>query len=111
MSATADEFLSQTAKINDASVQPFPNSKKIYVQGSRKDIQVPMREISLTDTPLIGGKEGEVEKNAPVIVYDTSGPYTDPEVRIDIRSGLAPVRKAWICLLYTSDAADDLLQV
>jgi phosphomethylpyrimidine synthase len=96
MSATADEFLSQTAKINDASVQPFPNSKKIYVQGSRKDIQVPMREISLTDTPLIGGKEGEVEKNAPVIVYDTSGPYTDPEVRIDIRSGLAPVRKAWI---------------
>ena len=96
MSAIADEFLSQTAKINDASVQPFPNSKKIYVQGSRADIRVPMREISLTDTPLIGGKEGEVEKNPPVIVYDTSGPYTDPEARIDIRSGLAPVRKAWI---------------
>ncbi len=96
MSAIVDEFLSQTAKINDASVQPFPNSRKIYVQGSRADIQVPMREISLTDTPLIGGKEGEVEKNPPVTVYDTSGPYTDPEARIDIRSGLAPVRKNWI---------------
>ena len=96
MSAIADEFLSQTAKINDASVQPFPNSKKIYVQGSRPDIRVPMREITLTDTPLLNDKAGAVEKNAPVLVYDTSGPYTDPQASIDIRAGLAPVRAAWI---------------
>ena len=96
MSAIADEFLSQTAKINDASVQPFPNSKKIYVQGSRSDIRVPMREITLTDTPLLNDKAGAVEKNAPVLVYDTSGPYTDPQASIDIRAGLAPVRAAWI---------------
>ncbi len=96
MSAIADEFLSQTAKINDASVQPFPNSKKIYVQGSRPDIRVPMREITLTDTPLLNDQTGAVEKNAPVLVYDTSGPYTDPQARIDIRAGLAPVRAAWI---------------
>ena len=96
MSAIADEFLSQTAKINDASVQPFPNSKKIYVQGSRPDIRVPMREITLTDTPLLNDKAGAVEKNAPVLVYDTSGPYTDPQASIDIRAGLAPVRATWI---------------
>jgi len=96
MSAIADEFLSQTAKINDASVQPFPNSKKIYVQGSRPDIRVPMREITLTDTPLLNDQAGAVEKNPPVLVYDTSGPYTDPQARIDIRAGLAPVRAAWI---------------
>jgi len=96
MSAIADEFLSQTAKINDASVQPFPNSKKIYVQGSRPDIRVPMREITLTDTPLLNDQAGAVEKNPSVLVYDTSGPYTDPQARIDIRAGLAPVRAAWI---------------
>ncbi|MCI0507272.1 MAG: phosphomethylpyrimidine synthase ThiC [Gammaproteobacteria bacterium] len=96
MSVIAEQFLSQTAKINDASVQPFPNSKKIYVQGSRADIRVPMREITLTDTPLMMGQGNAVEKNPPVMVYDTSGPYTDPTARIDIRAGLQPVRKAWI---------------
>ncbi|WP_455366733.1 phosphomethylpyrimidine synthase ThiC [Kaarinaea lacus] len=96
MSAIADEFLSQTAKINDASVQPFPNSKKIYVQGSRADIRVPMREITLTDTPLMNDQANAVEKNPSVLVYDTSGPYTDPESRIDIRAGLPAVRSAWI---------------
>jgi len=96
MSAIADEFLSQTAKINDASVQPFPNSRKIYAQGSRPDIRVPMREISLTDTPLMNGQGNAVEKNSSVLVYDTSGPYTDPEAQIDIRTGLPSVRSAWI---------------
>lgn len=97
MSAIADEFLSQTAKINDASIQPFPNSKKVYVQGNRADIRVPMREITLTDTPVItGGKQTQTEKNPAVVVYDTSGPYTDPEVTIDIRSGLSSVRHHWI---------------
>ena len=96
MSVTADEFLSQTAKIKDESVQPFPNSRKIYVKGSRDDIQVPMREISLTDTLLAndGGESREI--NPAVTVYDTSGPYTDPNVAIDIRQGLPLIRSAWI---------------
>ena len=92
MSAIPEEFLSKTARINDASVQPFPNSRKIYVEGSRPDIRVPMREITLTDTVTEKG----TEQNPPVTVYDTSGPYTDPTVSIDIRKGLADVRTAWI---------------
>ncbi len=94
MNAIPDEFLSKTAKLNQASVQSFPNSKKIYVEGGRPDIRVPMREISLTDTPAVEG--GQVETNPAVMVYDTSGPYTDPSVEIDIRKGLADVRSAWI---------------
>ncbi|MDH5299793.1 MAG: phosphomethylpyrimidine synthase ThiC [Gammaproteobacteria bacterium] len=92
MSAQPKDFLSKTAKVNAASIQPFPNSKKIYVQGSRPDIRVPMREITLSDTITDAG----AEKNAPLTVYDTSGPYTDPNVQIDIRKGLADVRTAWI---------------
>ena len=92
MSAIPDEFLSKTARINDASVQPFPNSRKIYVEGSRPDIRVPMREISLTDTITDKG----TETNLPVTAYDTSGPYTDPDVSIDIRKGLAELRSNWI---------------
>ena len=75
-----------------AATQPLPNSRKIYVTGSRADIRVPMREISLADTQTDQG----VEKNPPVLVYDTSGPYTDPAVQIDLRAGLADVRSAWI---------------
>ena len=84
--------LSESAQVDQQSVQPLPNSRKVYVQGSRPDIRVPMREISLHDTPTdFGG-----EQNAPVLVYDTSGPYTDPEVIIDVRKGLGDVRSAWI---------------
>ena len=85
-------FLSQTAQVDEAAVQPFANSRKIYVQGSRPDIRVPMREISLSDTPASLG----AEKNPPVYVYDTSGAYTDPDVKIDIRDGLAAIRGPWI---------------
>ena len=86
------KFLESTAHVDEAAVQPLPNSRKIYVQGSRADIQVPMREISQSDTPTgMGG-----EKNPPIFVYDTSGPYTDPNVKIDIRSGLAALRETWI---------------
>ncbi|WP_313048397.1 phosphomethylpyrimidine synthase ThiC [Pseudomonas soli] len=84
--------LSESAQVDQQSVQPLPNSRKVYVEGSRPDIRVPMREISLHDTPTdFGG-----EKNAPVLVYDTSGPYTDPNVIIDVRKGLGDVRSAWI---------------
>jgi len=86
------KFLSATARVDEAAIQPLPNSRKIYVSGSRPDIRVPMREISQSATPASFGRED----NPPVYVYDTSGPYTDPEVRIDIRSGLAPLRQNWI---------------
>ncbi|WP_448110231.1 phosphomethylpyrimidine synthase ThiC [Pseudomonas lini] len=84
--------LSDSAKVDQQSVQPFTRSQKIYVQGTRPDILVPMREISLDVTPTDFG--GEI--NAPVVVYDTSGPYTDPNVIIDVRKGLADVRSPWI---------------
>ena len=88
----AEKNLSESAQVDIASVQPFTGSKKTYMQGSRPDIRVPMREISLADTPTeLGG-----EKNFPVRVYDTSGPYTDPDVTIDLRTGLADVRTGWI---------------
>ncbi len=90
--STSAKFLEATAHVDEAAVQPLPNSRKIYVQGSRPDIQVPMREISQSDTPTgMGG-----EKTPPIFVYDTSGPYTDPKVHIDIRSGLTPLREKWI---------------
>ncbi len=85
-------FLAATAKVDEAAIKPFPNSRKIYVQGSRPDIRVPMREIAQSDTPASFG----AEKNPPIYVYDTSGPYTDPDVTIDIRKGLAPLRAKWI---------------
>jgi phosphomethylpyrimidine synthase len=74
------KFLAATAHVDDAAVQPLPNSRKIYVG----PLRVPMREISQS-----GG-------NPPIAVYDTSGPYTDPAVSIDIRKGLSALRQAWI---------------
>lgn len=91
MSANPD-FLAATAKVDEAAVKPLPNSRKIYVQGSSPDIQVPMREISQDDTPTSFGGE----KNPPIYVYDTSGIYTDPSATIDIRSGLPAIRSKWI---------------
>ncbi|MDM1367732.1 phosphomethylpyrimidine synthase ThiC [Myroides marinus] len=75
------------------SQTPFPNSKKIYVKGTLYPIQVAMREISLNDTKL---SNGATEKNNPVTVYDTSGPYTDPNITIDIRKGIPRLREEWI---------------
>jgi phosphomethylpyrimidine synthase len=86
------QFLAATATVDEAAIQPLPNSRKIYIQGSRPDLRVPMREVSQSDTPASFG----AEKNPPVYVYDTSGPYTDPAVKIDIRSGLAALRAVWI---------------
>ena len=86
------KFLAATAQVDEAAVKSLPNSKKIYVFGSRPDIRVPMREIAQAETPAEFG----AEKNPPVWVYDTSGPYSDPQVRIDVRSGLASLRSSWI---------------
>jgi len=86
------QFLASAAHVDEAAVKPLPNSRKIYVQGSRPDIRVPMREITQTDTQINAG----VEKNPPIYVYDCSGPYTDPAAKIDIRSGLDELRAPWI---------------
>ncbi|HLX24258.1 MAG TPA: phosphomethylpyrimidine synthase ThiC, partial [Usitatibacter sp.] len=86
------KFIAHAAHVDEAAVQPLPRSRKVYVEGSRAGIRVPMREISQTDTPAAFG----AEKNPPVWVYDTSGPYTDPSAKIDIRSGLAALRASWI---------------
>ncbi len=86
------KFLSQTAEVDPAVTKPFAKSRKVYQTGSRPDIRVPFREISLSDTPASFG----AEKNPPVWVYDTSGPYSDPEGRIDIRDGLPALRMPWI---------------
>jgi len=86
------KFLATAAHVDAAAVQPLPNSRKVYVQGSRPDLRVPMREISQSETPASMG----AEVNPPIYVYDCSGPYTDPAVKIDIRSGLAALREGWI---------------
>ncbi|WP_069863162.1 phosphomethylpyrimidine synthase ThiC [Pseudomonas citronellolis] len=90
--STQKNNVTRLEQLDRQSAQPFPNSRKVYLTGSRPDIRVPVREISLADTPTAFGGE----KNAPVFVYDTSGPYTDPEVRIDLRKGLPDVRSRWI---------------
>ena len=85
-------FTAVDAQVDAAAIGPLPNSRKIYVEGSRPDIRVPMREIFQADTPTgMGG-----EKNPPIYVYDCSGPYSDPEVQIDIRQGLPALREPWI---------------
>ena len=88
--------LNETAEATTASsvkIDSYPASEKIYVQGSRPDIQVPMRKINLSDTPV---HFGAVEKNGPLYVYDTSGVYTDPNVEVDLKKGLGAIRSAWI---------------
>jgi phosphomethylpyrimidine synthase len=96
-----DEFKGDEAKLDPLALKSFANSKKVYIQGSSSNINVPFREITISDTPSQFG----AEKNAPVLVYDTSGPYTDPNYSIDIRNGLPELRKNWI------DARDDTLNL
>lgn len=75
----------------------FPNSKRIYISGSQADIRVPMREIQLSPTLIGGSKDNpQFEDNEAVPVYDTSGPYGDPDVAINVQQGLAKLRQPWI---------------
>lgn len=89
---TDDRFEEEARDLTRA----LPASRKVYLQGSRPDIQVPMREITLTDTPVGGFGKAEGEKNPPFYVYDTSGVYTDPTVTIDLTKGLPKLRENWI---------------
>ena len=88
----ADKFVNKDADLNGEALESFENSKKIYIEGSSPDIQVPFREITISDTP----SEFGAEKNAAVLTYDTSGPYTDPKSKIDIKNGLISMRSKWI---------------
>ena len=92
MSAIPEEFVRKTARVSEDVTRPFPNSRKIYVTGSRPDVRVPMREVTQAATAASMGSE----ENPPITVYDTSGPYTDPEVKVDLLAGLPALRQAWI---------------
>jgi phosphomethylpyrimidine synthase len=92
MSAIPEDFIKKTAQLSGEVTRPFPKSRKIYVQGSRDDLRVPMREIEQGDTPASFGPE----HNPAITVYDTSGPYTDPDAHINLLQGLPEVRTAWI---------------
>ncbi|CAC9442839.1 Phosphomethylpyrimidine synthase ThiC (EC 4.1.99.17) [uncultured Gammaproteobacteria bacterium] len=97
------ETLKKMSNVDESFIKPLPNSKKIYVKGSRADIQVPMREITLADTI------GELaEKNDPIHIYDTSGVYTDPKVEIDLRKGLGNIRSNWITERNDTELLDGL---
>ena len=98
------QFIAATAHVDAAAVQPLPNSRKVYVEGSRPDIQVPMRAISQSDTPASFG----AEPNPPIYVYDCSGPYSDPDAQIDIRNGLEDVRASWIAERNDTEALSGL---
>lgn len=83
--------------INDLQGMAFPNSRRIYLQGARSDVQVPMREIQLSPTKIGGNKDNpQYEPNEPIPVYDTAGPYGDPQAQLDVHAGLAKLRASWI---------------
>lgn len=81
---------------NKITTTPFPNSKKVYIQGSRADIRVPFREIVQTDTLTINQDAPHRTPNPPIRVYDTSGPFTDADYKVNVRRGLPRLREAWI---------------
>ena len=92
MSAIASSMQDKTAQLSTDVEQPFPNSRKVYVQGSCKDLKVGMREVHCSASPsTFGGGQ-----NPPITIYDTSGPYSDPEVQVNLMQGLPSFRSAWI---------------
>ena len=105
MNAIPADLLRQARQLSEEVTRPIPGSRKIHVQGSRPDLRVPMREIALSPTPRL---RGPAEVNAPFTVYDTSGPYTDPEARIDLAAGLPALRAAWIAERGDSEELADL---
>ncbi len=89
-----EQTADRVARLSDDVTRHFPGSEKLYITGSRPDIRVGMREIHLSQTRL--GNSDTLEDNNPIPVYDTSGPYTDPAARINVRQGLDRLRSAWI---------------
>ena len=92
MNALPSDLARAAQALSEAVTRPIPGSRKIHVQGSRPDLYVPMREVEQAQTPtLFGG-----ESNPPITVYDTSGPYTDPDYSVDLAAGLPALRAGWI---------------
>jgi phosphomethylpyrimidine synthase len=91
MSAIPRDFVDKAAALSEEITRSYPGSRKIYVQGSRADIRVGMREVRQAPTGAVAGSE----ENPPIYIYDTSGPYTDPAAKIDLLMGLSPLRLAW----------------
>ena len=106
MSANPRDALRDPARLGEALTRPLPGSAKLYVCGSRPDLRVAMREITQSPTPGVAGPV----PNPAVVVYDTSGPYTDPAAAIDIRSGLAPLRQKWIEERNDTEALDGTVE-
>ncbi len=92
MSAIASSIREKSAQLSSDVQQPLPGSRKIYVQGSREDLKVGMREVQCSATAASFGEE----VNPPITIYDTSGPYSDPDMEVDLLQGLPAVRKDWI---------------
>ncbi|WP_290652069.1 phosphomethylpyrimidine synthase ThiC [Aquisalimonas sp.] len=92
MSSHVFVFSGQSHGLDSAITRPLPGSRRIHVTGSRPDLRVPMREIHQADTVSEQGRDA----NTPLAVYDTSGPYTDPDAPIDLRLGLPAIRRPWI---------------
>jgi phosphomethylpyrimidine synthase len=104
MNALPNDLARAAQELSEAVTRPIPGSRKIYVQGSRPDLKVPLREICQAQTPtLFGGEE-----NPPVTVYDTSGPYTDPDYKVDLVTGLPALRAAWIAERGDTEQLDGL---
>lgn len=81
---------------DNVTTKPFPSSEKVFVKGEIHPIKVAMREIFLSPTDNCHKPDGTLEQNPPVTVYDTSGPYTDSSVQIDIEQGIERLREEWI---------------
>jgi phosphomethylpyrimidine synthase len=92
MSAIPESIFDDAIRLNETMVRPYPNSEKVHVAGSRADLRVPMRQIRQAETRTHAASE----PNPAITVYDTSGPYTDPAVEIDLRRGLPAIRAPWI---------------
>ncbi|WP_222615733.1 phosphomethylpyrimidine synthase ThiC [Dyella telluris] len=104
MNALPNDLARAAQELSEAVTRPIPGSRKIYVQGSRPDLKVPLREICQAQTPtLFGGEE-----NPPITVYDTSGPYTDPDYKVDLVTGLPALRAAWIAERGDTEQLDGL---
>ena len=80
-------------KALEGCLTPFPASEKIFVEGKLPGVRVPLRRITLQDTRDFNG---QLLPNEPVVIYDTSGPYTDPKATLDVTQGLTPLRREWI---------------
>jgi phosphomethylpyrimidine synthase len=102
MNAVTDDLMQQAEQLSADLTRPIPGSRKIYAHGMRDDLRVPMREVAQART----AKSFGAEINPALAIYDTSGPYTDPSVTIDLRRGLLPMRAGWIAERGDSERLD-----